>query len=230
MKAQLDHLVYATPDLAATTQTIGVQLGVIPATGGSHVGRGTANTLLSLGDGTYLEIVGPDPAQADPEQPRPFGVDLLAAPRLVTFALRVASMDAAIAGARAGGYDPGDATPMQRATPDGGLLSWTLTQPTAWSGGVVPFLVDWLASPHPSTTIGATANLRELTVATDQDDRVTQAFSALGLAMVVQRAHEPLLTAVIEGPAGSMTLSSDPWPSRSAGPSGSGSPVGSGRS
>ena len=209
MSTQLDHLVYATPDLAATTEAITMQLGVAPVVGGSHVGRGTANTLLALGEGAYLEIVGPDPAQPHPASPRPFGVDDLTAARLVTFAIRVPSMETALADARAGGYDPGEAEAMKRATPDGTVLSWTLTRPTISgpSAGIVPFLVDWLDSPHPSQTIGAAVRLREFIVASPDRRRVGETFAALGLAIGVERADAPLLTAVIEGPTGSVTLS-----------------------
>ena len=39
---------------------------------------------------------------------------------------------------------------MQRALPDGGMLSWRLTIAPAWAAGVVPFLIEWGEDIHPS--------------------------------------------------------------------------------
>jgi hypothetical protein len=47
--AHLDHLVLATPDLAATVAHFTERTGVEPAPGGAHVGLGTRNHLVSLG-------------------------------------------------------------------------------------------------------------------------------------------------------------------------------------
>ncbi|MEO5901041.1 MAG: VOC family protein [Ilumatobacteraceae bacterium] len=204
--AALDHLVLVTPDLAATSDAIGRTVGVHPSVGGSHIGRGSANQLLALGGDAYLEVIGRDPGQPDPPHPRPFGLDDVVAARLMTFAARVDSMPAALAAARLSGYDPGDATAMQRATADGDLLSWTLTSPPTWAGGVVPFLIDWGATPHPSVTSAQGATLRFLRVTHPEPARIRAVFAALDLAVEVEDGPEPGLDAVIDGPSGSMTL------------------------
>src|SRR5262249_22516325 len=104
----LDHLVYATPDLAVSVREIGALFGVTPTPGGKHPSWGTENFLVGLGPGRYLEIIGPDVMAPAPERPRSFGIDALRKPRLVTWALAVRDLSSAVAGARAAGFDPGD--------------------------------------------------------------------------------------------------------------------------
>jgi Glyoxalase-like domain len=90
----LDHLVLATPDLDRTVDDVERRFGVRASAGGQHRGMGTRNALLSLGERTYLEIVGPDATQPPPPMPRWFGIDTLQAPRLVTWAAHGTSLDA----------------------------------------------------------------------------------------------------------------------------------------
>ena len=205
--AVVDHLVLATNDLAGTTAAVAEAIGVTPSQGGRHVGVGTANTLLSFGDGSYLEVIGPDPTQGEVATARPFGIDGLSGDaRLVTFAARVDDIDAVVAAARAAGYDPGEPRSMQRATPDGGLLSWRLTTPPEWAAGAVPFLIDWGDTPHPSTTSAQGAALSGLSIGCPEPDRVGAALAAIGITVPVTQADAPTLQAVITGPTGSMLL------------------------
>lgn len=43
----VDHLAYATPDLAASIAAIESEWGVCVTPGGTHVGMGTRNALIS---------------------------------------------------------------------------------------------------------------------------------------------------------------------------------------
>lgn len=177
----LDHLVLATPDLAATVAEFTRRTGVTPAPGGAHVGLGTRNHLVGLGGSGYLEIIGPDPEQSAPSGPRPFGVDGLAAPRTVTWAIGPPDLDAAVAAARARGYDPGAVRSMSRRRPDGTLLEWRLTDgASAHPSGLVPFLIDWGASVHPSASGLPLTPLLALSATTPDPDGIRPLLAALG--------------------------------------------------
>src|SRR5215208_6799850 len=91
--SRVDHLVYAVPDLDRGIAHIEQLLGVTATPGGRHAGRGTHNALLALGPTTYLEIIGPDPAQAGVSKPFWFGADRVTAPMLVTWAANASGLE-----------------------------------------------------------------------------------------------------------------------------------------
>ena len=197
----LDHLVYAGPDLADAVTRVAELTGVTPAPGGSHPGLGTANHLADLGAGMYLEVIGPDPAQPDPDVPRPFGIDDLTEPALVAWAVRTTDLDATIAQARAHGFDPGDALEMSRATAGGETLHWRLTPPSA-PGTLRPFLIDWGTTPHPTTRGLPSLPLLMVTATHPDPSWVHTATDALGLEFLVRRTEKATLTAALRTPQG----------------------------
>jgi hypothetical protein len=203
----LDHLVLAAPDLAAAVGWFAERTGVEPAPGGSHVGLGTANHLVDLGNGGYLEIIGPDLAQPAPAEPRPFGIDALTEPRLVTWAVRTEDIDALVAEARDGGYDPGEPRPMSRRTADGELLEWRLT-PTRfeYADALVPFLIDWGETPHPTTRALPRLALREFAAVHPDPASVRPALAALRVDLHIDIGEAADLRAAVEGAAGTVRL------------------------
>jgi hypothetical protein len=205
--ANLDHLVLAGPDLAGTVAWFAELTGIEPAPGGRHEGLGTANHLVDLGGGAYLEIIGPDPEQPEPERPRPFGLEDLTAPRIVTWALATTDLDALVASAREAGYDPGPPAAMSRRTTDGELLEWRLTAPRfEYGDGLVPFLIDWGTTPHPTSRALPAAPLLEVTGRHPDPASVRPALSALGADLHLDIGELVALTAVVQGVDGPVTL------------------------
>ncbi|KZB82488.1 VOC family protein [Amycolatopsis regifaucium] len=197
----LDHLVYAGPDLEEAVARVADLTGVTPVRGGRHVGLGTANYLADLGAGAYLEVVGPDPEQPEHIGPRPFGIDELTEPALVTWAARVRGIDDAIAEARERGYDPGEAFEMSRVTDDGEVLTWRLTG-AGGLDGLAPFLIDWGNTPHPTTRELPSIPLLLVTGVHPEPAAVETTVRALGMDMLVRRDARPGLVAVLETSAG----------------------------
>ena len=106
------HVLPAMYDVREFTAATGIR----PTAGGRHVGRGTANYLVGLGNNAYLEIIGPDPDEPAPPERLTFGIERLTSSQLITWAVAVTDIDTAIARSRSHGYDPGDATAMSRRT------------------------------------------------------------------------------------------------------------------
>jgi len=201
--ANLDHVVLAGPDLAAAVAWFAELTGVEPVPGGQHEGLGTANHLVDLGGGAYLEIIGPDPEQREPVQPRPFGIDDLTAPRVVTWALATKDVDALVADARDAGYDPGEPAAMSRRTADGDLLEWRLTPPRFdYGDGLVPFLIDWGTTPHPTSRGLPAAPLLEFAGRHPDPASVRPGLSALRADLHLDIGELVALTAVVQGADG----------------------------
>lgn len=202
----VDHVVYAAPDLEAAVADLESRLGVRAAYGGAHPGAGSHNALLGLGGGAYLEIIAPDPGQPDPVgRARPFGLDDLAAPRLVGWAAKATALPARVAAARAAGFDPGEERAMRRRRPDGVELAWMLTTGGPAEGGLVPFLIDWGETAHPSASAPSGCRLTHLRGRYPRPAVVQAALAALGVGLPVE-AGASQLRATLETPNGVVEL------------------------
>lgn len=199
----LDHLVYATPDLAATISDFTRRTGIAPAPGGAHVGLGTRNYLVGLGGPCYLEIVGPDPEQPDPARPRPFGIDQLTVPRMVTWAICPPDLDATVTAAHTAGQGTGPVRAMSRQGPDGTLLEWRLTLDE--SAGVVPFLIDWGAAAHPSAGL-PDVTLLAMSAGTPNPAEVHRRLTVLGTDLALTEGPDSIAIC-ISTPVGVLDLS-----------------------
>jgi Glyoxalase-like domain len=207
--AQVDHLVYATPDLALGIETAEKLFGVRATAGGQHPGEGTRNALIALGPTSYFEIIGPDPEQPAPARGRRFGIDEITAPRLTTWVAKGRALDAFAAGAKAHGVDLGAVIPGSRKRPDGVVLSWTYTDPrVVLADRLVPYLIDWGASPHPSATAAKGVTLLSLRAEHPDAAKVQAMLKQLGLDLVVTPGPKPSLIATFDSPKGRVELKS----------------------
>jgi glyoxalase-like protein len=203
----LDHLVYATPDVETTAADLAKRLGVPATQGGRHPGRGTYNALFGLGDRSYLEVIGPDPAQPLPAKPRWFGINALTAPRLVTWAAKSPRLEERIASAATRGVRLGAAMARSRVQPDGKWLQWKLTDPdTVIADGIVPFYIDWGDGPHPADSLPPGLALDRLSAEHPDAHEVRRILAALGLTLTVDEGPRPALIATLEGPNGRIEL------------------------
>ena len=205
--SEIDHLVYAAPDLEAAVEELERLLGVRAAPGGRHPRWGTRNALLSLGPDTYLEILAPDPAREKPGMPTIFRLDRLDEPRLVAWAAKGADLEGRVETTAAAGVHLGEIVAVSRERPDGGVLSWRLTDPeVVLADGVVPFLIDWGASEHPAIGAPQGCRLSSLRAEHPEPTRVAAMLSAIGSDLRVEAGPAPALIATIQTPAREVEL------------------------
>jgi hypothetical protein len=205
----IDHLILAIDSLERGVALLESVTGVRPARGGAHPGRGTQNALLSLGEGRYLELLAPNPADTSAtaregaaERDAFFGAFRDPAP--MGWAVRVADAVAERDRLRARGLPAGDVAAGSRARPDGRVLRWQTFDPWGEPPGVVlPFVIAWDAgSPHPSADAPAGCTLVELSIASPEADGLRARFERAGWPVAVRAATEELLEFTLDCPAG----------------------------
>jgi glyoxalase-like protein len=183
LHAQFDHLVVAIRSLPEGIAAFERLTGVTPGIGGQHPGRGTENALVSLGGGSYLEVIAPQKDATLSGQDAPMrGLDHLT---IINWAVSVSDVDAAVAALKAAGFEATPPQPGARVTPAGDRLEWTTFGLGDRSVAVAPFFIHWSAgTKHPSTTAPGGCTLGSLAVRDPSGHRLASALEALAVGGV----------------------------------------------
>jgi hypothetical protein len=100
------------------------------------------------------------------------------------------------------GVPYGEVKSGSRQRPDGVQVSWRFTDPAKpVADGVVPFIIDWADTPHPSQTAANGATLISLRAEHPDPQYAKRLLRALALKLSVKRGNRPTLIATI-GPCG----------------------------
>lgn len=210
--AVIDHLVLAGRDVTAGVADLARKSGVECAVGGKHDGWGTHNSLASLGT-AFLEVIGVDPDQPEPDQPRPFGIDSMTEDdgfRLVTAAIRPSPGQTAqelVDIFTAHGFNPGPLNEASRQTPDGSTLTWHLTSPSVLHlDGLVPFIIDWGDTPHPADSTPPGLTIDAMVVGHPNATQLSALYDEIGLDVRVTNNDTPAMGVTLNSPKGTVTL------------------------
>jgi len=113
------------------------------------------------------------------------------------------------AAGRALGLEVVGPSPGERHTPAGDLLRWSHVDFVGHDfGQFLPFAINWMDSPHPSTTSPEGARLQGITVEHPQADELRRIYKALGIPAEVVQADEPKIIAHMTSEKGSFELTS----------------------
>ncbi|MEM9618204.1 MAG: VOC family protein [Pseudomonadota bacterium] len=194
----VDHIIYAVPDLETGMAEIETLLGVRPVIGGRHPQYGTHNALLSLGPSTYLEIIAPAPDMSAPERGYFFGAASDVS-RLAMWVLRTDDIETLSESAVAAGVPLGQIEAGRREKPDGTAITWKASDPYAMPlQGAVPFLIEWGEDTlHPAQSTPPAGELIGLSVEHPRPDDLRRAFDALGVELQITQADAYRLVATV---------------------------------
>jgi Glyoxalase-like domain len=211
----LDHILLGCHDLQRGIAFVEQPTGVRAAFGGVHPGRGTQNALLSLGassaqeKGRYLEIIAPDSQQAGGASPLLDTLKKLSEPRLVGWAAHPKNIEALAARLKRYGIAADGPTPGSRKRPDGKELHWRTLNLRDDAGGLLPFFIEWGAdSIHPSADAPSGCQLLRLELLTPDPSALAKLTAQLALGTAIAKAAIPQLHAVIQGPQGTLSVTS----------------------
>jgi hypothetical protein len=205
----VDHLVYATTDLERSVADLEVCLGVRAAMGGQHVGRRTRNALVALSHNSYLEIVGPDPAQPGIRAQRWFGIDTITTPGLIAWAAKATALIQFAAEAARNGVRLGPVIPGSRKGLNDVSLSWQFTDPaTIVADGLMPFFIDWGSSPHPAISAPRGPALVSLRGQHPEPAVVERLLAVVGIELPIEQGPYPRLLATLKVAGRQIELSS----------------------
>ena len=174
----LDHLILAGPDLEALEALVQGRTGVTPVRGGRHLGHGTHNALIGLGERSYLELLAADPAQGG----GPFAATIahLGAPALHTWCAVAGNAATVAEHVRSLGLTPRRER-MQRRRPDRSMLVWEIVFVDGHPyGPLVPLFIDWQKTKHPAAKLPRGVTLASLVLTHPDADGLTDLLARLG--------------------------------------------------
>lgn len=200
-----DHVMLGCSDLDQGIELVERRLGVRPAMGGVHPGRGSRNALLSFGGRRYLEIIAPDPAQPRSNDVRQ--LYKIEAPRLIGWAAHVDDMDGLARQLTAANVPFDPPKPGSRKRPSGQLIRWRLLFLRDDQGGLLPFFIEWdKESPHPASDAPGGCRLDRLELRSPQPEALRKTVSAMKLDIAVANASQPAIHATFSGPKGTLSF------------------------
>ena len=136
MLTGIDHIVIVVRDLEAAIKSY-EQLGFTVVPGGRHP-IATYNALISLSDGSYIELIAFYEANSNHRWWAP----LQKGECLVDFCMQTDDLLRDTAAFRSAGVNIDNPQPLTRTRPDGYQLRWLLSIPRGWHRGVAPFLIQ----------------------------------------------------------------------------------------
>ena len=196
-RQNVDHIMIGVPNLETGMAAFEKATGVKPVRGGVHPGRGTQNALVSLGDGTYLELIAPQ-AQPDAMTDRVKELRSLTSATLLTWAERISDVSAARKKLESAGFTLTPPMPGARNTPAGGHLQWTTFEIATPKIDAAPFFINWKTQQHPSKTSPSECTMRTFEIADPKAAALNDLLRVTGMSLRAKRADATRMRLVLQ--------------------------------
>jgi hypothetical protein len=205
--AHVDHVIVGVSDLHSGMARLQRLTGVRPVTGGAHPGQGTRNALLSLGDGTYLELYAPNPAEPV-GSPEVRELQRLASLKPLGWAIAPDDAEAMLSALAGRGFALSSPEPGSRSQPDGSVLEWETFGIEGFDDALAPFFIRWKqpANLHPSRTSPGGCRLVAIHLEDPEPERLADAIRTLWLNVTVAKAREQRMEVELACPKGPVRL------------------------
>jgi len=201
-RTELDHILVGVPNLEQAVALVERRTAVRPVLGGSHPGSGTRNALISLGNGSYLELIGVDPAQKSGG----FGKFVAGLRRMTPlgWAIRTSDIQRLHRALSERGVRAHSITAGSRLRPDGRRLEWR-TFEVGPEDDVSPFFIEWgKGSAHPSGDASTGCRIERTVISSKLKPNVRRVLAIVGENGVRQASGPPGLHFTLKCRRGAM--------------------------
>jgi hypothetical protein len=203
---QVDHVIIGVSNLEAGIREFEQLTGVRAALGGAHPGMGTRNALVSLGEGAYLELYAPNPAE---EVKSPTVTELKGFTRLKPVGWAVSTTDVEALRSYLGslGLPQSPPEPGSRVRPDGSVLEWVTFGFEQFDHPLAPFFIQWKQKElHPSRTSPGGCRLVSIALGDPNPTQLKAAVQPLSLDVPIAQSAEKQMVVRLSCPRGRVTL------------------------
>ncbi len=181
--------------------------GIEVVYGGQHKTKGTENALLNLGNGAYLELLAVDATNTAIAAPRWMGVDEVDSFTFTRWAIKSTNLANDVAILKRVNPLMGEIFTGSRKKTDGSTLRWSMALPLATPAvEVLPFMVDWKDSVHPTESLQEGCKLIGLEFTHPKPFPILTAFRDLKVEMHIKEEATPTLKAIIDTPNGRVII------------------------
>jgi hypothetical protein len=205
LSIHIDHVMLGVGNLDRAVSDFEKTTGVRPILGGTHP-SGTQNALVSLGRGTYLELIAAQPHA----KPSRFISDLAKLDKLTPIGWAVSGADAQVIRERLlkNGFSLSDPKAGSRLPPSGATLRWeTFHLKEEFLGA--PFFISWgPQTPHPSSTSPTGCTLDRWTVGGPNPELLARLQKLLGLSFEISKSQKERFILSLSCPKGKAVFGS----------------------